>query len=108
MRKTECELNASFGLIRVFASAALKPGTLWPRISGAGLSARRVARVFNTPGKVGCVYHKPAALKPETLFFYLRTVFQGSRVHCRRAAARKSILFRGRWSGYPYGHKGPS
>ena len=28
MRKTECELNASFGLIRVFASAALEPGNL--------------------------------------------------------------------------------
>jgi len=36
MRKTECELNASFGLIRVFASAALEPENPMAEVVGAG------------------------------------------------------------------------
>ena len=49
MRKTECELNASFGLIRVFASAALEPENPMAEVVGAGLSGRRACTVFNAP-----------------------------------------------------------
>jgi hypothetical protein len=70
MRKTECELNASFGLIRVFASAALEPGNFmaedhWSRAFGSP-----VWTVFNTSGahrKVALCLPQPcnpAALKP--------------------------------------------
>jgi len=48
MRKTECELNASFGLIRVFASAALEPENPMAEVVGAGLSGRSVAMTIRT------------------------------------------------------------
>ena len=44
MRKTECELNASFGLIRVFASATLQPENFMAEVE----------QVFRVAGCVRC------------------------------------------------------
>jgi hypothetical protein len=58
MRKTECELNASFGLIRVFASAARNTGTLLQGCPAANFRGRRAVnqrcRVTGNQDRTGC------------------------------------------------------